>query len=227
MSRQTVSSEKPLPFVQIQARHSVAILTFPEAFAYPRLTRAVLAELAELLETVDRSSTFRGVVIAGNQRSFPTGAEISEVTAVEGFEARRLAETGQALFRGIERFPVPVVAAIRGFCLGGGLDLALACHGRVASYEACFGYPGTTLGLMTGWGGNERLPRVVGKSAALQVLLTGERIPATQALSMGLVDRLEPAVDLIETAACLVERLSERFRKSPASHGMPGWDRYV
>ena len=90
-----------------------------------------------------------------------------------------------------------MVAAIRGFCLGGGLDLALACHGRVAAYDASFGHPGAGLGLVTGWGGTQRLPRLVGKAAALQMFLTAERIPATQALTMGLVDALAPSSDLL------------------------------
>jgi enoyl-CoA hydratase/carnithine racemase len=100
-----------------------------------------------------------------------------------------------------------VVAAIRGYCLGGGLDLALACHGRVATYDASFGHRGAALGLVTGWGGTQRLPRLLGKAGALEMLLTADRIPATQALSMGLVDELVSSQDLIASAAKRAEAM--------------------
>jgi enoyl-CoA hydratase/carnithine racemase len=147
------------------------------------------------------------VVIAASAQSFATGAAIEEVAAVEGVAARQFAEMGQALFNQIAHFPLPVVAAIRGYCLGGGLDLALACHARVATYDTSFGHPGASLGVMTGWGGTQRLPRLVGKAAALQILLTAERIPATQALTLGLVDELVSSIDLIECATRRCESL--------------------
>jgi enoyl-CoA hydratase/carnithine racemase len=103
-----------------------------------------------------------------------------------------------------------VIAAIRGYCLGGGFDLALACHARVATYDACLGYPGGALGLITGWGGTQRLPRLIGQAAALQVFLTGERIPATQALTLGVVDELASASDLVEAAVRRALRMADR-----------------
>ena len=198
----------PLPFtlypsVELQAHNSVAVLTFPPEIGYPRLTQAVLAEVGDLLGAIRREGLFRGVVIASNNESFATGAELDEIVSLAGVAARDFALAGQTLFDRIERFPVPVVAAIRGYCLGGGLDLALACHARVATYGASFGHPGVSLGLLTGWGGTQRLPRLVGKAEALQILLTGERLPATQALTMGLVDELVSSADLIE---CAVQR---------------------
>ena len=164
------------------------MLAFPPSAGYPRLTLAVLKEIDDLLEEVQGAGLFSAVVIAANAKSFATGAEIEEVAAVEGLRAREFAERGQSTCRRIAGFPLPVVAAIRGYCLGGGLDLALACHGRVATYDASFGHPGAALGLVTGWGGTQRLPRLLGKATALQMFLTADRIPATQALSMGLVD---------------------------------------
>ena len=132
-------------------------------------------------------------------------------------EARRFAERGQRLMSMVARFPTPVIAAIRGHCLGGGLDLALACHGRVAAYDSSFGHPGGALGLMTGWGGTQRLPWLLGKSAALQILLTGERIPATQALTLGLVDELVSAQDLIGRAVqrCHAHRTRVHAKQDP------------
>jgi enoyl-CoA hydratase/carnithine racemase len=161
----------------------------------------VLAELGNLLNEVRLSSLFQGVVIAANPRSFATGACLEEVSSVEGVAARDFAQAGQTLFNHIANFPVPIVAAIRGYCLGGGLDLALACHARVATYDACFGHPGASLGLITGWGGTQRLTRLIGRTAATQLLLSGERVPASQALTLGLVDELVPSPDLVEAAA--------------------------
>ena len=186
--------------MELDSQNSVAILTFPSGAGYPRLTRSVLNELAELLAAVRQEGLFEGVVIAANSESFATGADIEELAALDGIAAREFSQMGQALFDQIERFPVPVVAAIRGFCLGGGLDLALACRARVATYDSSFGHPGGSLGLLAGWGGTQRLPRLVGKAQALQMLLTGDRIPATQALTLGLVDELVSPAELIETS---------------------------
>jgi enoyl-CoA hydratase/carnithine racemase len=186
--------------VEFHNHNSIAVLAFASDVDYPRLTLAHLARLRELLGEIRRSGLFRGVVIASNSKSFATGAELGEVSQLDGYAASQFAQTGQAIFYEIEHFPAPIVAAIRGFCLGGGLDLALACHARVASYDASFGHPGAALGLITGWGGSQRLPRLIGKPAALQILLSAERIPATQALSLGLVDNLVPAADVLEAS---------------------------
>lgn len=187
----------------------MAVLAFPPGVGYPRLTQAVLAELGDLLGAIRREGLFQGVVIASNAESFATGAELDEIAPLAGVAAWDFALAGQTLFDQIARFPIPVVAAIRGYCLGAGLDLALACHGRVGTYDASFGHPGVSLGLLTGWGGTQRLPRLIGKAEALQILLTGERVPATQALTIGLVDELASSADLIE---CAVRRCTLLYR---------------
>jgi len=187
--------------MDFSSHNSVAVFSFAAGCAYPRLSRAVLAELTDLLREVRVSGLFRGVVIAANPLSFATGASIEEVAALEGAAAREFARSGQILFNQIEHFPLPIIAAIRGYCLGGGLDLALACHARVAAYDACFGYPGASLGLITGWGGTQRLTCLIGRAAATQLMLTAERIPASQALTLGLVDELVPVQDLLEASA--------------------------
>lgn len=186
--------------MDLQSHNSIAIVTFPPETGYPRLTRATLEELGDLLGAIQCEGLFRGVVIVSNSESFATGAELEEILPLAGVAAQDFALARQTLFGRIERFLVPVVAAIRGYCLGGGLDLALACHARVATYDASFGHPGAALGLLTGWGGTQRLPRLVGKAQALQMLLTGERLPATQALTLGLVDELVSSSDLIDCA---------------------------
>jgi enoyl-CoA hydratase/carnithine racemase len=183
------------------SHNSAAVLAFPSSAGYPLLTLAVLEELEELLNEVRLSGVFQGVVIAANSRSFAAGASVEEVASVEGVNALDFAQAGQLLFNHIANFPLPIVAAIRGYCLGGGLDLALACHARVATYDSSFGYPGASLGLITGWGGTQRLARLIGRTAATQLLLTAERVPASQALTLGLVDELVPSSDLVEVSA--------------------------
>lgn len=197
--------------MHLHGLNSIAILTFEPDDIYPRLSRAVVAELSDLLDSLKRESAFRGIVIAANSKSFPTGAEIEELIQLTGIAASEFAATGQSLFTRIAHFPVPVVAAIRGFCLGGGLDLALACQQRVATFDASFGHPGASLGLMTGWGGTQRLPRLVGRAAALQMLLTGERVPATQALTLGLVHELASSIELLECAARRAGEIAESW----------------
>ena len=187
--------------MELSSHNSVAVLGFPPDAGYPRLTMGVLAELGDLLNEVKLSGLFQGVVIAANSHSFATGADIEEVASVEGAAARDFARAGQSLFNHVANFTLPIVAAIRGYCLGGGLDLALACHARIATYDASFGHPGASLGIITGWGGIQRLTRLIGRAAATQLLLTAERVPATQALTLGLVDELAPSTDLVEAAA--------------------------
>jgi len=186
--------------MELLSHNSVAVLTFPPTAGYPRLTAAILEELDDRLEEVKCAGLFSGVVIAANVTSFATGADIEEVAGVEGLRAREFADRGQSTCRRVATLPLPVVAAIRRYCLGGGLDLAIACHSRVATYESSFGHPGAALGLVTGWGGTQRLPGLVGKATALEMLLTADRIPATQALSMGLVDELASSRDLLSVA---------------------------
>ena len=196
--------------MELQSQDAVAVLQFPEEPLYPRLATPVLRELASLFTRLARDNVFRGVVIASNSCSFATGAEVQEVSMLHAVRACEFARQGQNLCRQIRIFPVPVVAAIRGFCFGGGLDLALACHARIATYNTSFAYPGGGLGLITGWGGTQSLPRKFGKAAALEVLLTGERIPATQVVSLRLVDDLVSSEELLSAAVQRVHTLLER-----------------
>ena len=128
------------------------------------------------------------LIITGNHRFFSAGAELGEIVALTGPEAHEFSKMGQKLMLLIEQFPAPVWAAIEGYCMGGGLDLALACHRRIASPNAIFGHRGAALGLITGWGGTQRLPRLVGKGKALEMFAAAEKIHAADALRFGLVD---------------------------------------
>lgn len=127
-------------------------------------------------------------MITGNQKFFSAGADLQEIVQLDGPNAYAFSRLGQSLMAEIASFPAPVYAAISGYCLGGGLDLALACHWRVASPHAVFGHRGAALGLMTGWGGTQRLPRLVGKSRALEMFVAAEKVHAREALEIGLID---------------------------------------
>ena len=191
--------------IDLGSHDSVAVIAFTQP-GYPRLTQALLRELQDLLCEIQLGGLFQGVVIAANARSFAVGAAIDEVATLDATSGRAFSDFGQRVFEQIASYPLPVVAAIRRYCLGGGLDLALACHARVATYDSSLGYPGGRLGLITGWGGTQRLPRLIGKGAALEIFLAGERIPATQAV----VDEIVSANDLIEAAARHATRLTAR-----------------
>ena len=135
-------------------------------------------------------------MITGNAKFFSAGAELEEIAALDGPSAYEFSKMGQALMLAVEQFPAPVYAAISGYCMGGGLDLALACHRRIASPHAVFGHRGAALGLITGWGGTQRLPRIVGKGIALEMFVAAEKISARRAFEIGLVNAVvEDPVD--------------------------------
>lgn len=132
----------------------------------------------------------RPLIIAGNRQFFSVGADLNEIAALSGPAAYEFSAMGQALMNTIASHPVPVIAAIEGHCMGGGLDLALACHRRIAAPGAVFGHRGAALGLITGWGGTQRLPRLIGKSRALELFIAAEKISAARALEIRLVDAI-------------------------------------
>ncbi len=129
------------------------------------------------------------LIITGNHRFFSAGADLNEIVHLSS-DAFAFARAGQALMNAIDNFPAPVCAAVSGYCMGGGLDLALACDLRIAAPHAVFGHRGAALGLITGWGGTQRLPRLIGKGRALQMFTAAEKITAHEALRIGLVDAL-------------------------------------
>ena len=168
-----------------------------------RLTSAAVLALTDALRNLQANP--KPLIIAGNERFFSAGADLLEIQSLSGPAACEFAKTGQRLMRAIEQFPAPVYAAIEGYCMGGGLDLALGCRWRIAGPAAVFGHRGAALGLMTGWGGTQRLPRIVGAARALELFASAEKIDAAQALEIGLVhalvdDPVAEAVRRIEQA---------------------------
>ena len=128
------------------------------------------------------------LVITGNTHFFSAGADLHEIAALTGSEAFGFARMGQALMNAVAGFPAPTIAAVQGYCMGGGLDLALACQRRIAGPHAIFGHRGAALGLITGWGGTQRLPRIVGKARAIEMFVAAEKLNAKKALAFGLVE---------------------------------------
>jgi len=179
-------------FFQIEAEGPARILRLSSPDGTNRLTRAcVLALIAALVGLKDElKQQLRPLIITGNRHFFSVGADLNEIVALTGPESYDFSAMGQTLMNAIASYPVPVVAAIEGHCMGGGLDLALACHRRIAAPHAVFGHRGAALGLMTGWGGTQRLPRLIGKGRALELFIAAEKIPAARALEIGLVDAI-------------------------------------
>ena len=175
-------------FFQLDRLENANLLTLISPDGTNRLTRAsVLAQTAAIDELSQRPTP---LIIAGNRNFFSVGADLNEIAALTGPEAYEFSGMGQALMNAIASYSAPVIAAIEGHCMGGGLDLALACHRRIAAPGAAFGHRGAALGLMTGWGGTQRLPRLLGKGRALELFVAAEKINAARALEIGLVDAI-------------------------------------
>lgn len=173
-------------FLQIEYANDFRVLRFCSGDGMNRLTRQFVDGLMETLHEL--ACDPHPLIITGNHGFFSAGADLGEIAALTGPQAYEFSNVGQALMNSVEHFPAPVYAAVSGYCMGGGLDLALACHRRIASRNAIFGHRGAALGLVTGWGGTQRLPRLVGKARALQMFIAAEKIHAQQALQIGLVD---------------------------------------
>jgi len=181
------------------------------------LTVATIAELERAVREAAGDRAVHGVVITGaGDKAFVAGADIAELSSLGPEQAKELALRGQAVFARIERLTKPVVAAVNGYALGGGCELAMACHVRVASANAVFGQPEVKLGLIPGYGGTQRLPRLVGRGRALELLLSGRNVAAAEAERIGLVNRVvEPA----ELTPCVNELLGSMLRNGPLALG--------
>jgi enoyl-CoA hydratase len=172
------------------------------------LNAGTLAEFDQLLGEVRNNSAIRALLLTGSgDRAFVAGADISEFAAFTPISAQRQSEKGQTLFRQLETLGKPVLAALNGFTLGGGLEMAMACTVRVAAENAQLGQPEVKLGIIAGYGGSQRLPRLVGKGIALEMLLTGEPISAQRAYAIGLVNYVVPAPELLSFSRQLLLKM--------------------
>jgi len=200
-----------MSLILVGKSNRLAWLTLNRPEKLNALNNEVLSELEKVIASLEQDPEVGALVITGSgEKAFVAGADIAELKTLDTAGARIQALRGQAVFQRIEAMAKPVIAAVNGFALGGGCELALACHIRIASENARFGLPEVSLGVLPGYGGTQRLPRLVGKGVALDMILSGEMIPAAEALRMGLVSRVVPAADLHATAEKLGRTLLSR-----------------
>jgi enoyl-CoA hydratase len=202
-----------MTFEMLQTSRDGAVLTV--TINRPKVLNALnsqtMAELDAVMRDADRDRDIRAIVLTGSgDRSFVAGADIGELSQQSPVGGREHARTGQAVLRTIERMSKPVIAAVNGFALGGGCELAMACTLRLAADTAKFGQPEINLGLIPGYAGTQRLPRLVGRGRALELLLTGNPISAEEAWRIGLVNRVVPAADLLAEAQTLAQTLASK-----------------
>ncbi len=185
----------------------IATITMNRPDKLNAINDALMGALGKAIDQVRARDDIAGAVLTGAGRAFVAGADIAELQRKTPIEAHAMSRRGQALFRHIEMLAKPVIAAVNGFALGGGCELAMACHVRIASEHAKFGQPEVKLGILPGYGGTQRLPRLVGAGRALQLLLTGDTIDASEALRIGLVNAVVPAADLLEVTRQMLARM--------------------
>jgi len=199
----------PEPLVLRENRSGIEIVTFNRPDKLNALNRGVMDALDRVLHDMLDDSTVRAVILTGaGPKAFVAGADISQFLEFDPAAARQMALRGQAVMDLIERFPKPVIAAINGYALGGGCEIAMACHIRLASTEARFGQPEVKLGIIPGYGGTQRLSRLVGKGRALELILSGRVIGATEAAAMGLVNHVVEPARLIDEALALASEIA-------------------
>jgi enoyl-CoA hydratase/carnithine racemase len=194
--------------IQYEKKGAVAYVTLNRPKMLNALNRRTMAELKAVFEDARDDRAVRGVLLTGaGDKAFIAGADITEMVKLTAVECEEFTRSGQAVLDLIENLGKPVVAAINGFALGGGCETALACTIRLATENAKFGQPEVKLGIIPGYGGTQRLPRLVGKGLALQLILTGEMIGAQEAYRIGLVNEIVPAVDLIPRAETILKQI--------------------
>ncbi|HWN10489.1 MAG TPA: enoyl-CoA hydratase/isomerase family protein [Pyrinomonadaceae bacterium] len=190
------------PAVSIEIADAIATIRFNRPAERNPLSSSTLLELNTLLTDARANREIKAIIFTGSEDVFLSGANIRELAELDSDSALDFSRLGQQIFQTIADAKQITISAIDGYCMGGGLDLALACDIRVASATAVFSHPGARLGIITGWGGTQRLPRIIGKSAALEMILTARRMDAREALHLGLVTSVsnEPFRDALSMA---------------------------
>ncbi len=195
--------------VLYEKKGAIAYVTLNRAKVLNALNKATITELSEVFEDARDDAAVRGVILTGaGDRAFAAGADISEMGNDAPADAEDKTRHGQRLTKIIENLGKPVIAAVNGFALGGGCELAMACTIRLAVETAKFGQPEVTIGIIPGFGGTQRLPRLVGKGRALQLILTGDMIDAHEAHRIGLVNEIVPSANLIARAEAILNKIN-------------------
>jgi enoyl-CoA hydratase len=197
------------PFIISEGSDSVAIIRLNRPEKRNALSREMIAALAEIFRSIDDQTDPRAVILTGAGNAFCAGTDISELTELDNEHAREVSERGQALCNQIESCVVPVIAAINGVAAGGGCELALACHLRIAASDAQFSLPETKLGVIPAYGGTQRLPREIGEGRAVEMMLTGRTMSAAEALEFGLVNNVVPPAELLAAAESLAQEIAQ------------------
>lgn len=193
----------------IEFREQIAIVTISRPQALNALNTATLEELSQIFHDLAANSSVRVVILTGGgEKAFVAGADIAEMNSKTPIEARAFSQLGHKLMNQIENLPQPVIVAINGFALGGGLEIAMACDIRLASENARFGQPEVGLGIPAGFGGTQRLPRLVGSGRASEILLTADIFDAQEAFRIGLVNRVYPKEALLEEALAMAQKIA-------------------
>lgn len=175
------------------------------------INQYVMSDIDKVMDEVKSNNEIRSVILTGSgEKAFIAGADITEFNGLDHEQGMSMAKKGQDIFLKIENSLKPVIGAINGFALGGGCELAMACHFRVASENAKFGQPEINLGLIPGYGGTQRLPRIVGKAKAIELLLTGDMIDAATALQLGLVNYVVPISELLQKCRSILEKINSK-----------------
>lgn len=210
----TLSTKRNYEAILIEKEKNCAWLILNRPKVLNALNDQLLTEMLQALEDLEQDTEVKVILITGaGEKSFVAGADIKELEAIDHFKAIPFCAKGQGVFNKIENLNKPVIAVINGFALGGGCELSLACDIRIASEKAKFGQPEINLGIMPGYGGTQRLPRVVGKGRAMELILTGDTIDAQEALRIGLVNRVVPEDKLKEEALVLAEKMAGKSMK--------------
>ena len=197
--------------VRTENRDGVLVVTIDRPKVLNALNAQTVNEIRQAFEAARDDDAVKCVILTGGgEKAFVAGADIGELAQMTPITGKAVAEKGQRVFRAIEKFPKPVIAAINGFALGGGCELALACHIRIASENAQLGLPEVTLGIIPGYGGTQRMARLLGKGKALELILTGDRIKADEAGRIGLVNRVVPADQLMSAAEDMARTMAKR-----------------
>jgi len=209
---------RQLDALRFEVDEGIALVTIHRPDKLNALNAATIDELAVVVDEVARRDDVRGAIITGaGAKAFVAGADIGELAKMGPVDGVEVSRQGQRVFRAIELSRKPVIAAVNGFALGGGCELALACHLRLAGENARFGLPEVKLGIIPGYGGTLRLPRIVGKGRALELILTGEMIDAAEAHRIGLVNRVVPAEQLLHEARALMRTI---LKNGPVALGL-------
>ena len=181
-----------------EIKDGIAFVTINRPDKLNALNDQVMLELGSAVDRLTTEAEIKGAILTGaGPKSFVAGADVGDLSRQGPFDGKARAQRGQAVLRRLETCGKPVIAAINGFALGGGCELAMACHIRIAGENAKFGQPEVKLGIAPGYGGTQRLPRIVGKGVALQLILTGEMIDAQEAYRIGLVNKIVPSADVL------------------------------